>query len=124
MSMPFPQPGGPSAAPPAINIGGPNHGAPAGPPPGLGGAGPQNGPGDPDSGSVTDKLRQALKLVQSAAAAEGDDQDAASITAIAASIHKAIANEQGLVDKAMGAGPGVKLVRKASNGQGGSVGGY
>ena len=112
MSQMFPPAAGP--APAAINIGGPNHGAPADP----------EGPGDGDKGDVTGMLRQALKLVQQAAAAEGDDQDAASISAIAASIHKAIANEQGLVDKAMGAGPGVKLVRKASAGAGGPVGGY
>jgi hypothetical protein len=117
MSQMLPPIGGPSGAPAAISIGGPNHGLPAPP-------APPAGASDADSGSVTDKLRQALKLVQSAAAQEGDDQDAAAITAIAASIHKAIANEQGLVDKAMGGGPGVKLVRKASAGAGGSVGGY
>lgn len=121
--MTFPIPGAQAGPPPsAIQIGGPNHGQPA-PPPGADTDAPE-GAGDGDKGDVTGMLRQALKLVQSAAAAEGDDQDAAAISAIAASIHKAIANEQGLVDKAMGAGPGVKLVRKAAAGAGGAVGGY
>ena len=107
-------PGGP---PPSIQIPG---AGPAGPGPG---AGSDAGPGDPDAGSVTSKLKKALALVQSAASQEGDDQDAASLSKIAADIHKAIAAEQALTDSAMGAGPGVKLVRKAAAGAG-SQGGY
>src|SRR5215468_3085413 len=105
MSSMFPGGGG---SPSAINIGGPAHGSPAD---------SDSGPGDSDSGSVTDKLKKAMSLMQAAAAQEADDQDAAALTKIVSLIHTAIANEQGLVDKAMGAGPGVKLVRKASAGQ-------
>lgn len=114
MTFPLPGGAGPGGPPPSISLPGSGGGAP----------GSDAGPSDPDSGSVTAKLKQALKLVQDAAALEGDDTDAASLSAIAASIHKAIANEQGLVDKAMGSGPGVKLVRKAAAGAGGPVGGY
>lgn len=111
MSMMMP-PGAPPAgpglggpAPSAIQIGGPNHGQPV-----------QDGPGDPDSGGVVAKLKAALKLLQDAANLEGDDVDAGNLHTIAASIAKAIGAEQGLADKAMGAGPGVKLVRKATGG--------
>ncbi len=108
MTFPVPSPSGP---PPSISVGGP--------PPG---AGSDAGPNDPDAGSVTQKLKKALTLVQSAAAQEGDDQDAASLSKIAADIHKAIAAEQALTDQALGGGPGVKLVRKAAAGAGSQAG--
>lgn len=115
--------------PASIPLGGP--GGPGGPGAGPGGplgAGPggpsANGPGDPDSGTVTDLLKKALKLVDQAATNEQDPTDEAAVRSIAQSISKVIANEQGLVDKAMGAGPGVKLVRKAAGGGAPSGGGY
>jgi hypothetical protein len=114
MSMMLPTP------PRQIQIGGgapSGGGAPGGPP------AAQNGPGDPDSGNVVSLLKQALQLVQKAGNAEKDDGDAAGIHAIAASIAKQIGNEQGLVDKAMGAGPGVKLVRKSAPAGGSGYGG-
>ena len=108
---------GGSGAPGAFSLPAPG---PPGPGPGGLGAGPGGpsggsdaGPGDPDAGDVASKLRKALALVQSAAQQEKDDADASSITAIAASIHKAIANETGLADKVMGGGDGAKMIRKA-----------
>lgn len=103
-----------------IQIGG---GAPSGPGAPAAPGGAQNGPGDPDSADVVGLLKQALQLVQKAGNAEKDDADAAGIHAIAANIAKQIGNEQGLVDKAMGAGPGVKLVRKSAPGGGSGYGG-
>lgn len=105
----------PAGPPPAaIQIGGPNHGQPVPPP----GAADSNGPSDPDSGSVADKLRKALKLVTAAADQEGDDGDTAGLHDIAAKISKAIANETGLADKVMGGGDGAKMIRKAAAGGG------
>lgn len=107
----------PTGPPPAaIQIGGPNHGAPA--PMGGPSAPDTNGPSDPDSASVADKLRKALKLVTAAADQEGDDGDTAGLHDIAAKISKAIANETGLADKVMGGGDGAKLIRKATSAPG------
>ena len=125
MSSMMPPDLGAGPPPDSISVGGPPPGGPGlggppgGPPPGPDGP----GPGDPDSGSVTGMLKQAMKLVLQAAELEGDDADTASIHDIAAKISKAIAAEQQLTDSAMGAGPGVKLVRKAAAGAG-PQGGY
>jgi len=122
------------APPRSIDIGGPggpDGPGPGGPPPGLAAAlagGPDDaGPGDPDASHVTGLLRQALTLVQQAARLEADDTDAASLSDIAARIHKAISAEQAGKDAALGAGPAVKMLRKASSPGGaprGGGGGY
>lgn len=104
MSQMIPQP------PPSIQVGGPAGG---GPQPG-GPAGP--GAGDADAQNVTSLLKKALALVNQAAAAEADDIDASAIHKLAAGISQQIAAEQKLTDDVMGAGPGVKMVRKASGG--------
>lgn len=116
------------APPPSIQIpGGP--GGPGGPPGGPGGpGGPPGGPGggpvadaldddstppDSDASQVTSLLRQALLNVQKAARLEADDADAASLSKIAADLHKAISMEQTNNDALSGAGPAVKALRKA-----------
>lgn len=94
-----------SQPPPSIQIPG-SGGGPGGP-----GGAPSGG--DPDAGDVTSLLKQALALVNQAAAAEKDDIDASQIHQLAAALSKQIAAEQQLTDSVMGAGPGVKMVRKA-----------
>jgi hypothetical protein len=81
------------------------------PPPSIsvnGGDSPQGG----DDANVVSLLKQALDLVNQAAAAEKDDIDTAAIHKIAVGISSQIAAEQKLTDDVMGAGPGVKMVRK------------
>lgn len=96
-----------------IVIGGRLHGQPA--PVGGGEAADQGGKGDPRQ--VVALAKRALLLVQQVATMEGDDADAAVWHKIGAQIAAQIGNEQRLVDKAMGAGPGVKLVRKSVGGR-------
>lgn len=95
-------PGGPQGGPPG--------GAPgAGAPDAVGG-------GAPDPGQVNALLKQARALVFKAATLEGDDADAAQLHKIAADLSAVLGNAQKLNDSAMGAGPGVKLVRKVGGG--------
>ena len=106
MLSPFgPGPGGP---PPSIALpSGP--GGAVGDPSGGGGK-----PGAPDSQSVTDKINQAADILSQALAQEKDPEDKALISEIVAKLHKFAGSQQSLVDKATGAGPGAKLVRKAT----------
>ena len=100
----------------SISIGGPGgSGGPSG--------GPE-GPGDQDSPDVVSLLRKAMDALQQAAQVEKDDIDASKITKIAAQVHAQIAAEQQLTDQAMGAGPGVKMIRKTAPSGGGAGGGY
>lgn len=90
--------GGPPAS---ISLGG---GAP--PPPAE-----DAGPSDPLA-----LMREALDKTRKAADAEPDDEDQALLEKIGADIAKYLAAQQKLTDSAIGAGPGVKLVRKAAGG--------
>lgn len=97
-------------------MGGPPAGAPA-PSITLGGGAPP----EPTSGSGGDPaelMRKALETTRQAAAAEPDDEDQALLEKIGADIAKYLAAQQKLTDSAMGAGPGVKLVRKAAGNSG------
>jgi len=68
---------------------------------------------------VKKALQAAMENLQQAATLAGDDADAAQISQLVAKVHSLIAGHQQLADQAMGAGPGVKLVRKAGgNGAG------
>ena len=84
--------------------------------PGPGGPGGESGPDDAD---VVSLLKQALGLVQKAASAEKDDIDTAAIHKIAVAISSQVAAEQKLNDDVMGAGPGVKMIRKTAPAPGG-----
>lgn len=121
--------GGPAGGPP------PGADPGAGLPPGLGAGGPPPSiqipadagpggpldgggsvPGGPDSPAVADKISQAADLLQSALDQEKDPEDKALIADLIAKAHKFLGTQQKLVDQATGAGPGVKLVRKAQGG--------
>lgn len=115
-----------SAPPQRIPIAGQGGDAPTGPMPGVpggspgaeGGAGAQ--PDGPDMPGVKKALQAATDNLMQAAQLEGDDADKATIMQLVAKVHSLVAGHQQLADQAMGAGPGVKLVRKAgSNGAGG-----
>lgn len=113
---------------PSIQIGGPQ-GAPgqAGPGP-LQGPGPAGGgPGSQvDPAAVKQNLQKAYQALMAAASAEGHDPDGAQYTQLAAKVHSLIAASTSLEDDVMGAGPGVKMIRKTANGgaAGGAGGGY
>lgn len=113
--------------PPRIALGGGGPAGPGGPPMGPSGP-PQGAQPDVDPQAVKTSLQAAIKNLQDAQTAEGDDADAAAISQIIAKIHTMVGAHQGLVDQAMGAGPGVKLIRKTTPrggaGGGGAGGGY
>ena len=93
--------------PRSIQIGGPSGpGSPAGP-------GGQGGQSDgPDSEKVRQLLSQARDLIDQAQQAEGDDADRVMISELSHKITAFIGAQQKTMDSAMGAGPGVKLMRK------------
>ncbi len=101
--------GGPPAGAPApsITLGG---GAPPAPPAESGGS---EWPSDPVA-----LARKLLEGTRKLAEIEPDDEDQAAIEKLGADISKYIAAQQKLTDSAMGAGPGVKLVRKAAGNSG------
>jgi hypothetical protein len=105
-------------APDAITIGGPNHGQPAPPPSVQSGLSSRQGT-DNDPSSVKANLQKAIEALRAAEDAEGDDTDAAAIAQIVAKIKTMIAAGQGLEDKVMGGGPGVKMIRKSGPSAGG-----
>ena len=100
--------GGPGGPPPSISL-------PGGPP---GGGPPAGGEPTGPEGLVA-KARKLLSGVRELAELEPDDEDQAALDKIAADISKYIAAQQKLTDSALGAGPGVKLVRKAAGNSGG-----
>jgi hypothetical protein len=106
--------------PPSINIGGGDPGAgappsgPAGAPP-LGGP-PAGGSDGPDSPKVEQLLDQAKSLIVQAEGLEKDHEDKAKLMKMAAELQAFLGSSQKLNDSAMGAGPGVKLIRKAGPG--------
>lgn len=109
------------APPPSIQIGGPQGG-----PPGMGGPAGPTGPGQsdgPDSQKVKDLLSQARALIDQAESLEGDDADRVMISELSHKITAFIGAQQKNLDSAMGAGPGVKIMRKNTPPSGGP-GGY
>jgi hypothetical protein len=93
-----------------------------GPPPPPIGAPPDTGggiPGQPDSPDVTDLINQAADLLQQALSQEKDPEDKALIADLIAKAHKFTGSQQKLIDQAVGAGPGAKVIRKATGGGGG-----
>jgi hypothetical protein len=72
---------------------------------------------DPAPGAGTDDpqqlVRQAKELLRRALDAEPDDEDSLLIEKMLTEAQQYLAGEQKLNDQAMGAGPGVKAVRKA-----------
>lgn len=90
-----------------------------GPPPSIslgGGAPPAPPAEDAGSSDPLALMREALDKTRKAADAEPDDEDQALLEKIGADIAKYLAAQQKLTDSAIGAGPGVKLVRKAAGG--------
>jgi hypothetical protein len=96
--------------------------APEGPPDlsGLIGA---PAPAEPDTsagvtsartGGPEDDLRHAALFVQSYMEAETDDEDLAAASKILHDIQKLLASQQKLTDRATGAGPGARILRKAT----------
>lgn len=106
MSNMIPQP------PSRIQIGG--GGDPGG---GQGAGAPASGgkPG-PDSQQVRDLIQQAIDSLRQAEELEGDAADQALIAKAVADLRGFIGNQQKMEDTAMGAGPGVKLMRKNAAG--------
>lgn len=84
----------------------------------LGGGAPPAPPADAAGGDPLELMRKALENTRKAAVAEPDDEDQALLEKIGADIAKYLAAQQKLTDSALGAGPGVKLVRKAAGNSG------
>lgn len=105
-----------SSPPPSIQIGG-------GSSPGAPGAGPPSsgdGPGDgPDSEAVKRLIQTAISALDQAKGLEGDPGDQALIAKCVADLHGFIGNQQKMLDSAMGAGPGMKIMRKSAPPSGG-----
>lgn len=99
--------------PRSIQIGG-GPGGPGGPP--APGGGQSDGP---DSEKVRSLLAQARDLIDQAEQAEGDDADRVMISELSHKITAFIGAQQKTLDSAMGAGPGVKIMRKNTAGPGG-----
>jgi hypothetical protein len=83
---------------------------PGGPPAGGG------HPGAPDSPKVRQLVDQAAQLLRQAEDLESDVEDKAMLADLVARLRKFTGSQQAMIDKAIGAGPGVKLVRKANAG--------
>lgn len=106
--------------PPSIQIGG---GGSPGAPGGNSGPG-AGGPGDgPDSDAVKALIQEAISKLDQAKGLEGDPGDQALIAKCVADLHGFIGNQQKMLDTAMGAGPGVKIMRKSAPPSGGGGGG-
>ena len=108
-----------SSPPPSIQIGGgPAPGGPGGP------QGDSGGKGDgPDSEQVKSLIQKAIEALDQAKGLEGDPGDQALIAKCVADLHGFIGNQQKMLDTAMGAGPGVKIMRKSAPPSGGGGGG-
>jgi hypothetical protein len=115
MSSMIPQP------PPSIRLGG-GPGGPGGPGPAGPGAGKPGGDG-PDSEQVKTLIGQAIDALRQAEDLEGDDGDKAMLAKCVADLRGFIGNQQKMLDTAMGAGPGVKIMRKNAPGGGGAPAG-
>ena len=96
-------------------LGGP--GAPVGPGGPLGapvGPGVPHQSDGPDSKKVKQLLSQARDLIDQAQKLEGDAPDRVMISELAHKITAFIGAQQKTMDSVMGAGPGVKMIRKNS----------
>ncbi len=91
---------------------------PGGGDPGAGGGG-QPGPDTPD---VEQAVQDAIDSLGQALDGENDPPDKATLAKIIADLHKFLGDQQNLLDKAVGAGPGAKIVRKAAGGPTGTAG--
>lgn len=102
-----------SMFPPSISVGGDSGPAPdpAGGDPSAGGGTP-----GPDSPKVEQLLDQAKALIVQAEGLEKDHEDKAKLMKMAADLQAFLGASQKLEDSAMGAGPGVKLIRKTGPG--------
>jgi hypothetical protein len=101
MSFPFPMGPPPGPLGPA---------GPAGPPPHI--PLPASGGDGPDSKKVAGLLKQAIALLDQAVPLEGDAADKAKLAKSIADLHAIVGEQQKLTDTAMGAGPGVRVLRK------------
>lgn len=81
-------------------------------------AGPDDQGGD---STPEDLIQQAIDLVKQAVDLDPDHEDKLNLEDTITKLQKYLASQQQMTDKAMGAGPGVKAIRKAS---GGGSGGY
>lgn len=102
--------------PPSISVGGPPPGAGAPDPSGSPDAGGTGGTPGPDSPKVEQLLDQAKALIVQAEGLEKDHEDKAKLMKMAADLQAFLGASQKLEDSAMGAGPGVKLIRKTGPG--------
>lgn len=78
----------------------------------------------PPSGDPSDTLKHIIDLFNVYMQEEQDPQDLAKASKLQADTHQLLADQQKLVDTATGAGPGARMVRKATASQGGGGGGY
>jgi hypothetical protein len=76
----------------------------------------------PSAGDASDTLKQIIDLFNIYMQEEQDPQDLATASKLQADTHKLLADQQKLVDTATGAGPGARMVRKATAAQGGGSG--
>lgn len=67
-----------------------------------------------DTGDNSDHLRAAIDSIARYLQGETDDEDLAEGSKLLAAAQGLLAKQQQLVDKATGAGPGARLVRKAT----------
>lgn len=105
--------GGPGGPPSHIAL---PPGADAAPAPDSEGAGDNPGGGDgPDTPKVADGVQSAIDALTGVLPDEGDASDKAFLAKIIADLHKFLGDQQKLQDTAMGAGPGAKMIRKASS---------
>lgn len=84
-----------------------------GPPAGAEQAAPTGGGGQANAEEL---VKKAKDLIRQAIEAEPDQEDKMILEDTASRMQKYLAAQQKLGDSAMGAGPGVKLVRKAAAG--------
>lgn len=76
----------------------------------------------PDSAAVKQHVMNAIRELRAAEDAEGHDPDAAILANAVAILRKFVGAQTDLGDQAMGAGPGIKLVRKNTAGGGAPAG--
>lgn len=91
-------------------------GAPAGPAVPGGEEAAEAPQGGDDSIALLD---DALELIRQAIAVEPDDEDKLTLEKATTLLQQVKASNQKLTDQAMGAGPGVKYLRKAAQASGG-----
>lgn len=94
----------------------------------LSGGAPDPGAADPSAGADTGAsdpaalMKQALALLDQVKQAESDEQDTLLLEKMTTMGQQYLADQVKLQDTATGAGPGARLVRKATANAGGSPG--